>query len=91
MFDRHVNDVFAVQDEIVAAVIAAILPAVNDAERRRAVRKAPENLDAWEAYQRGLSHLFRFPSDVDIDRAESSFGIRLHPIPHLPLPTRDWL
>ncbi|HET7884119.1 MAG TPA: winged helix-turn-helix domain-containing protein, partial [Acetobacteraceae bacterium] len=73
-FDRSVNDVFAVQDEIAAAVIAAILPAVNDAERRRAVRKAPENLDAWEAYQRGLNHLFRFTSDADIARAREFFG-----------------
>jgi adenylate cyclase len=54
-------------------VIAAILPAVNDTERRRAVRKAPDNLDAWEAYQRGLSHLFRFTSDMDIDNARMFF------------------
>lgn len=72
-FDRNVNDVFAVQDEIVAAVIAAILPAVSDAERRRAGRKAPESLDAWEAYQRGLTHLFRFTSDADIERAREFF------------------
>jgi TolB-like protein len=72
-YDRNVHDVFAVQDEIAAAVIAAILPAVNDAERRRAVRKAPGNLDAWEAYQRGLSHLFRFTSDADIETAREFF------------------
>ncbi len=72
-YDRSVNDVFAVQDEIAASVIAAILPAVSDAERRRAVRKAPENLDAWEAYQRGLIYLFRFTSDADIERAREFF------------------
>jgi adenylate cyclase len=72
-YDRSVNDVFAVQDEIAAAVIAAILPAVSDAERRRAARKAPESLDAWEAYQRGLIHLFRFTSDADIERARQFF------------------
>src|SRR5262249_37255917 len=72
-YDRNVNDVFAVQDEIAAAVIAEILPAVSDAERRRAVRKAPGSLDAWEAYQRGLNHLFRFTSDADIERARQFF------------------
>jgi adenylate cyclase len=72
-YDRNVSDVFAVQDEIAAAVIAAILPAVNDAERRRAVRKAPESLDAWEAYQRGLIHLSRFTSDAEIERAREFF------------------
>ena len=44
------------QDEITAAVTAAILPAVTDAEQRRALRKSPESLGAWEAYQRGLWH-----------------------------------
>jgi adenylate cyclase len=72
-YDRDVSDVFAVQDEIAAAVIAAILPAVSDAERRRAVRKAPGSLDAWEAYQRGLTHLYRFTSDADIARAREFF------------------
>ena len=51
------SDVFAVQDEITVAVATAILPAVSDAEQQRALRKPPENLGAWEAYQRGLWHL----------------------------------
>jgi adenylate cyclase len=46
-----------VQDEITLAVIKAIGPAVGDAEQRRALRKPPENLGAWEAYQRGLWHI----------------------------------
>jgi adenylate cyclase len=55
-YDRDVTEVFAVQDEITAAVTAAILPAVTDAEQRRALRKPPESLGAWEVYQRGLWH-----------------------------------
>ena len=58
-YDRPVEDVFAVQDEITAAVVAAILPAVADAEQRRALRQSPESLGAWEAYQRGLWHMAR--------------------------------
>jgi adenylate cyclase len=38
-------------------VTSAILPAVTDAEQRRALRKPPESLGAWEAYQRGLWYL----------------------------------
>jgi adenylate cyclase len=56
-YDRSVNEVFAVQDEITTAVTSAILPAVTDAEQRRALRKPPESLGAWEAYQRGLWYL----------------------------------
>ena len=55
-YDRALEDVFAVQDEITVAVTTAILPAVTDAEQRRALRKHPESLDAWEAYIRGLWH-----------------------------------
>ena len=55
-YDRDVANVFAVQDEITAAVTGAIGPAITDAEKRRATRKPPETLDAWEAYMRGLWH-----------------------------------
>jgi adenylate cyclase len=53
-YDRDISDVFAIQDEITAAIVRAILPAVSDVELRRALRTPPETLGAWEAYQRGL-------------------------------------
>jgi adenylate cyclase len=55
-YDRDLADIFAVQDEISEAVTIAIVPAIADAERQRAMRKPPDNLDAWAAYQRGLWH-----------------------------------
>jgi adenylate cyclase len=56
-YDRDVTDIFAVQDEISEAVTIAIAPAIAGAERQRAMRRPPNNLDAWAAYQRGLWHL----------------------------------
>ncbi len=56
-YDRDLADIFAVQDEISEAVTIAIAPAIADAERQRAMRKPPDSLDAWAAYQRGLWHL----------------------------------
>jgi adenylate cyclase len=67
-YDRALQDVFAVQDEITAAVVAAIHPAVADAEQRRALRRPPESLGAWQAYQRGLWHMSKF-SGADSERA----------------------
>ena len=55
-YDRDPADIFAVQDEITEAVATAMEPTVAQVERRRAVRKPPESLGAWEAYQRGLWH-----------------------------------
>jgi TolB-like protein/Tfp pilus assembly protein PilF len=58
-YDRELADVFAVQDEITEAIVAAIEPQLYAAENFRARRKAPENLDAWELVMRALSHFWR--------------------------------
>ena len=59
-YDRNVSDVFAVQDEIATSVAGIIEPALADAEQQRVLRKPPERLDAWEAYQRGLWHFYQY-------------------------------
>jgi TolB-like protein len=58
-YDRGVGDVFAVQDEITEAIVAAIEPQVYAAENFRAQRKPPDSLDAWDLVMRGLSHFWR--------------------------------
>src|SRR5262249_51927037 len=62
-YDRDLADIFAVQDEITEAVAIAIAPAIAEAEQQRAMRKPPESLDAWAAYQRGLWHLGKANED----------------------------
>jgi TolB-like protein len=58
-YDRALVDVFAVQDEITEAVVAAIEPQLYARESFRAQRKPPDNLDAWDLAMRGLSHYWR--------------------------------
>ncbi len=58
-YDRGLADVFAVQDEITEAIVAAIEPQLNAAENFRAQRKAPDSLDAWDLVMRALSHYWR--------------------------------
>lgn len=70
-YDRDLADIFTVQDEITKAVAAAIGPAIVDAERQRAMRKPPENLGTWEAYQRGLFHV----SAHDVVENETARGL----------------
>src|SRR5712672_1741763 len=65
-YDRDLADIFALQDEIAEAVTIAIAPAVAGAEQQRALRKPPESLDAWAAYQRGLWHLMKFTADDNL-------------------------
>jgi len=58
-YDRDLADVFAVQDEITEAIVAAIEPQLYTAEEFRARRKAPDSLDAWDLVMRALSHYWR--------------------------------
>lgn len=58
-YDRNLSDVFAVQDEITQAIVAAIEPQLYAAEDFRAQRKAPDNMVAWDLVMRALSHFWR--------------------------------
>ncbi len=58
-YDREIEDIFAVQDEITQTVVGAIQPELNRAEQQRALMKRPESLDAWDLYSRGLWHFAR--------------------------------
>jgi TolB-like protein len=58
-YDRDLAHVFAVQDEITEAIVAAIEPQLYAAENFRAQRKPPDSLDAWDLVMRALSHYWR--------------------------------
>ena len=58
-YDRELADIFAVQDEITEAIVAAIEPQLYTAESFRAQQKPPGSLDAWDLVMRALSHYWR--------------------------------
>jgi adenylate cyclase len=47
-YDRAMDDVFALQDEMTMNVVAAIEPSLREAEIERVKRKRPEHLDAYD-------------------------------------------
>ncbi|MEZ5818594.1 MAG: winged helix-turn-helix domain-containing tetratricopeptide repeat protein [Hyphomicrobiaceae bacterium] len=47
-YDRKFDDLFALQDEIAAAVVGAMEPGLRRAEVERVRRKRPDSLDAYE-------------------------------------------
>ncbi len=67
-YDRELEDLFALQDEITRTIVAALEPEMSSAERDRARRTPPDSLDAWGLYQRGLWHAYRFTAS---DNAEA--------------------
>ncbi len=68
-YDRDLNDIFALQDELTIAIVGAIEPEMGRAERERVRHKRPESFDAWEFYQQGMAHLHRrTKEDMEIAR-----------------------
>ncbi len=62
-YDREMEDIFDLQDEMVRVIASALEPELNAFERERAVSKPPENLDAWELYQRALWHMWTYETE----------------------------
>jgi adenylate cyclase len=81
-YDRVLEDVFELQDEITETIVAAIEPELESAERERARRKPPDSLDAWESCQRGMWHAYKMTSE-DAKRAEACFRAALASAPQL--------
>ena len=79
-FDHKLDDAFHVLDEIGNRIVASIASEIELVERNRAILKPPNSLDAWEAYHRGLWHMYRFTRS-DNDRAQHFFrmAVRLDP------------
>ncbi|WFU70843.1 winged helix-turn-helix domain-containing tetratricopeptide repeat protein [Bradyrhizobium sp. CB2312] len=55
-FERDLTDVFALQDEVTAAVVSAIQPKLFQARIVLATRQRPENLTAYDLYLRAVQH-----------------------------------
>ncbi len=63
-WDKNLEDIFDIQDEVSASIAAQINPTLEDYERERIERVKPTNYNAWETYLKSLQ-IFnnRNPSD----------------------------
>jgi TolB-like protein len=59
-FDRGVQDVFEVLDEITETVAATVEPEVGYAERNRSSTLPRTDLETWDLFHLGLERFFRF-------------------------------
>lgn len=69
-YDRDIRDIFELQDEITENILISIEPELGQAERSRASRKRPENLDSWDLTLRAQASVFQFTTK-DIKHAFS--------------------
>ncbi len=62
-YDRVIDDIFELQDEMTQTIAGALEPELNAVERERAVNMPPGSLDAWACYQRGLWNMWHFEKE----------------------------
>lgn len=72
-WDKNVEDIFDVQDEVSAAIAAQVAPTLNIYESERVEKTRPNNLNAWDLYLKA-AHVFgkRSPSDHKDTALETS-------------------
>jgi len=68
-YDRDIDDLFALQDEITTSLSAAIAPEIYRAEASSVARHS--DLTAWDRFLKGLSHYYRetkedFEASIDL-------------------------
>ncbi|MFO0990929.1 MAG: adenylate/guanylate cyclase domain-containing protein [Hyphomicrobiales bacterium] len=78
-YDRKINDLFAVQDEVVRAVVTATEHRVTDTEAELAVRKPPSSWAAHDCYLQARRYLNDY---IGYERAEQPLhrAIELDPL-----------
>lgn len=62
-YDRRLEDVFLVQDEITAMIAARVEPEIGLAERQRVLHAGSSDLRAWDCYHLGVAHFFHFTAE----------------------------
>ena len=79
-YDRVLEDIFDLQDEITQHVTATVEPELSRARLDRMATGRTENLAAWDFYARGMSMLFDGSSDGHVGARELfEAAVRLDP------------
>ncbi|HEX5323176.1 MAG TPA: adenylate/guanylate cyclase domain-containing protein, partial [Capsulimonadaceae bacterium] len=62
-FDRSLDYIFELQDQIASSVVGAIEPKLRLSEIQRATRKPTESLDAYDLHLRALAQLHKYTEE----------------------------
>jgi TolB-like protein/tetratricopeptide (TPR) repeat protein len=71
-FSCSAADSFCMPPLLVARIVAGLEAVIHGIERGRAQLIQPDSLDAWQAYHRGLAHMYR-PASGDSREAQRFF------------------
>jgi TolB-like protein/class 3 adenylate cyclase/tetratricopeptide (TPR) repeat protein len=71
-YNHTSTDPFALQDDIVRAIVGVLAPEVLKLERERAIQRTPAEASVYSLYERGMWHRYRNTRE-DLERAEALF------------------
>jgi adenylate cyclase len=66
-YERSIEDIFRVQDEVTEMIVARLEPEIGFSERNKIMRSRPANLQAWDAYHLGVHHFFKFTGPDNLE------------------------
>lgn len=69
-YDREVQDIFALQDEVTQKIVGALEVKLKKDEEKRLVHHETDNPQAYDHYLRGLEHLNRFTREANSQARE---------------------
>jgi adenylate cyclase len=79
-YDRSLKDIFNLQDEVSQKIVSALALKLTEGEEARIFKKATDNMDAYDAYLRGMEYYSRFTQHFN-EKARELFkrAIQLDP------------
>ncbi len=80
-YDRKLEDIFEIQDEISEIIVATLVTQIESAERERLTRQVPSGLDAYKYLLRGQERIFRYTQN-DNHEARKLYSSALSRDPH---------
>jgi TolB-like protein/class 3 adenylate cyclase len=76
-FDRGLEDMFAVQDEVAQAVAKSLQVQLTEGEGRRVAQRPTRNLEAYDYYLRGQALYLRYRPETNLDPAFAAAHLAL--------------
>ncbi len=65
-YDRDLEDIFALQDEVTEKIVAALSVKLTEDEQKRLLRKYTDDMKAYDYYLRGLEYYYRMTGEANI-------------------------
>ena len=64
-YDRSLEDIFELQDEMTQNIVGRIEPEIGLAIRQKVEKKARPEVRAWDAYHLGVANFYRFTAEAN--------------------------